>query len=99
LPEVPELLRRLGSRINATFAFLAIVDRAALAGYAQSPRFGSAGFIAPMVLDAPMDGDAFRAWWEQMLAPPLRPGHLVIMDNLAAHKVAGVRPSLILDSM
>jgi len=57
------------------------------------------GFIAPMVLDGPMDGDAFRAWCEQMLAPPLRPGHLVIMDNLAAHKVAGVRPSLILDSM
>jgi len=44
-----------------------------------------------MVLDGPMDGDAFRAWGEQMLAPALRPGHLVIMDNLAAHKVAGVR--------
>ena len=49
------------------------------------------GFIAPMVLDGPMDGAAFRAWCEQMLAPALRPGHLVIMDNLAAHKVAGVR--------
>jgi transposase len=50
-----------------------------------------AGFIAPMVLDGPMDGEAFRAWCKQMLAPVLRPGHLVIMDNLAAHKVAGVR--------
>jgi len=46
------------------------------------------GFIAPMVLDGPMDGDIFQAWCEQMLAPSLRPGHLVIMDNLAAHKVA-----------
>ena len=53
-----------------------------------------AGFIAPMVLDGPMDGDAFRAWCEQMLAPALRPGHLVIMDNLAAHKVAGVRQAI-----
>jgi transposase len=31
-----------------------------------------AGFIAPMVLDGPMDGDALRAWCEQMLAPALR---------------------------
>jgi len=53
-----------------------------------------AGFIAPMVLDGPMDGDAFRAWCEQMLAPALRPGHLVIMDNLAAHKVVGVRQAI-----
>ena len=53
-----------------------------------------AGFIAPMVLDGPIDGEAFRAWCEQMLAPVLRPGHLVIMDNLAAHKVAGVRQAI-----
>jgi transposase len=53
-----------------------------------------AGFIAPMVLDGPMDGEAFRAWCEQMLAPVLRPGHLVIMDNLAAHKVTGVRQTI-----
>ena len=53
-----------------------------------------AGFIAPMLLDGPMDGEVFRAWCEQMLAPALRPGHLVIMDNLAAHKVAGVRQAI-----
>jgi len=49
------------------------------------------GFIAPMLLDGPMDGEVFRAWCEQMLAPRLRPGHIVVMDNLAAHKVDGVR--------
>jgi transposase len=49
------------------------------------------GFIAPMLLDGPMDGEVFRAWCEQMLAPRLRPGHIVVMDNLAAHKVEGVR--------
>ena len=50
-----------------------------------------AGFIAPMLLDGPIDGESFRAWCEQMLGPLLRPGHIVIMDNLAAHKVAGIR--------
>lgn len=53
-----------------------------------------AGFIAPMLLDGPMDGEAFRAWCEQMLAPALRPRHIVIMDNLAAHKVDGVRQAI-----
>jgi transposase len=49
------------------------------------------GFIAPMLLDGPMDGECFRAWVEQMLAPVLKPGDIVVMDNLPAHKVAGVR--------
>jgi transposase len=53
-----------------------------------------AGFIAPMLLDGPMDGEVFRAWCEQMLAPTLRPGNIVIMDNLAAHKVEGVRQAI-----
>ena len=53
-----------------------------------------AGFIAPMLLDGPIDGESFRAWCEQMLGPLLRPGHIVIMDNLAAHKVAGVRQAI-----
>jgi transposase len=52
------------------------------------------GFIAPMLLDGPMDGESFRAWCEQMLAPLLRPGHIVVMDNLAAHKVDGVRQAI-----
>jgi transposase len=38
-----------------------------------------------------MTGDAFRAYVEQAPAPVLRPGHVVAMDNLAAHKVMGVR--------
>ncbi|MEH2480511.1 hypothetical protein V1282_003868 [Nitrobacteraceae bacterium AZCC 2146] len=52
-----------------------------------------AGFVAPMLLDGPMDGECFLAWVEQMLVPTLRSGDIVIMDNLAAHKVAGVRQS------
>lgn len=52
------------------------------------------GICAPMLLDGPMDGDAFVAWCEQMLAPTLRAGDIVIMDNLPAHKVAGVRAGI-----
>ena len=51
----------------------------------------SRGFLAPYVTDGAMNGSIFRAWTEQMLAPALRPGDIVIMDNLPAHKVAGIR--------
>jgi transposase len=47
--------------------------------------------VAPLVLDRPMNGPAFQAWLEQGLAPTLSPGDTVIMDNLPAHKVAGIR--------
>ena len=45
---------------------------------------------APMLLDGPMDGEHFLAYVEQILAPELTPGDIVIMDNLPAHKVSGV---------
>jgi transposase len=54
----------------------------------------NAGFIAPYVLDGPMDGAVFKAWVEQMLAPQLEPGDIVILDNLSSHKVAGVREAV-----
>lgn len=49
------------------------------------------GMTAPMVLDGPMNGIAFRAYVEQVLVPTLAPGDLVVMDNLPAHKAEGVR--------
>lgn len=52
------------------------------------------GVIAPMLLDGPMNGECFLAWIEQMLAPLLKPGDIVVMDNLPAHKVAGVRRAI-----
>jgi transposase len=54
----------------------------------------SRGFVAPCVTDGAMTGTIFRAWVEPMLAPELRPGDVVVMDNLAAHKVAGVREAI-----
>jgi transposase len=52
------------------------------------------GMTAPMVLDGPMNGDAFLAYIEQFLAPALVKGDVVIMDNLPAHKVTGVRKAI-----
>jgi transposase len=52
------------------------------------------GLAAPMILDGPMDGDAFRAYVTQVLVPELARGDLVIMDNLPAHKVSGVRDAI-----
>ncbi len=52
------------------------------------------GLIAPMVLDRAMNGAAFKAYVEQALAPNLQPGDIVIMDNLASHKVDGVRKAI-----
>jgi transposase len=43
-----------------------------------------------MVLDGPMDGVAFEAYVTQVLVSTLRPGDIVVMDNLAAHKRAEV---------
>jgi transposase len=52
------------------------------------------GMSAPMVLDGAMNGIVFRAYVEQVLAPTLAPGDIVIMDNLPAHKAEGVRTAI-----
>jgi transposase len=52
------------------------------------------GMAAPMVLDGPMNGDAFLAYVRQVLVPELSPGDVVIMDNLPAHKVSGVHDAI-----
>ena len=52
------------------------------------------GMTAPLVIDGPMDGAAFLAYVDQFLAPTLSLGDVVIMDNLPAHKVKGVRETI-----
>lgn len=44
------------------------------------------GFIAPFVLDGPINRDAFETYVEKVLVPELRAGDVVIMDNLSSHK-------------
>jgi transposase len=52
------------------------------------------GLVAPLALDGAIDGRAFLAHIEQMLAPRLRRGDVVVLDNLGSHKVAGVRGAI-----
>jgi transposase len=52
------------------------------------------GITAPYVLDGALNGDIFQAYVEQILAPTLRPGDIVVMDNLPCHKVAGIREAI-----
>ena len=49
------------------------------------------GMVAPMVLDGPINGDWFEAYVAGVLVPELRPGDVVIMDNLSSHKRTSVR--------
>src|SRR5881227_1003687 len=74
-----------------------LVDRAP-AGHWKTTTFvaglRASGIMAPFVLDGPMTGEAFRAYIEHVLAPELQPGDAVVMDNLSAHKVAGVREAI-----
>ncbi len=49
---------------------------------------------APCVIDGAINGETFRAYVEQCLAPTLRSGDLVVMDNLGSHKVSGVREAI-----
>src|ERR1700719_1765246 len=49
---------------------------------------------APLVIDGAMNGEIFRAYIEQFLAPTLAHGDIVVMDNLRSHKVAGVREAI-----
>jgi len=49
---------------------------------------------APCLIDGPMNGNAFLAYVEQILAPSLEPGDIVVLDNLSAHKVPGVREAI-----
>lgn len=52
------------------------------------------GLTAPMLTDGPMDGDVFLAYVTHFLCPTLRPGDIVILDNLSSHKVQGVEEAI-----
>src|SRR5215213_7993732 len=52
------------------------------------------GIAAPLVLDGAVNGESFLAYVRQFLAPALRSGDVLVMDNLPSHKVAGVREAV-----
>ena len=51
----------------------------------------TSGLIAPLVLDGPINRDAFEVYVDKVLVPDLKPGDVVIMDNLSSHKGPKVR--------
>lgn len=96
--------------IDETWASTAMTRRygraakgARLYGYAPNGHWKTTTFIAalrcdqvtaPAVFDGPIDGESFLAYIQQVLVPTLNPGDIVVMDNLPAHKVEGVRRSI-----
>jgi transposase len=50
--------------------------------------------VAPCVFDGPINGACFRAYTEQQLAPILKPGDIVVMDNLGSHKGKAIRQAI-----
>jgi hypothetical protein len=52
------------------------------------------GMVAPMVLDGPINGDWSEAYVTLVLVPELRPGDVVIMDNLSSHERSAVRDKI-----
>lgn len=85
-----EMTRRYGRAANG-----ARVHDATPAGHWRTLTLLAAlsleGVRAAMTVESPTDGDVFLAYLEQVLGPRLQPGDVVVLDNLPAHKVAGVR--------
>jgi transposase len=52
------------------------------------------GFVAPLCVEGAINGRVFLAWVEQQLAPSLRAGDVVVMDNLSSHKTPGIRTAI-----
>jgi len=52
------------------------------------------GLTAPLVVDGAINGEIFLSWVRQHLVPTLKAGDIVVMDNLSAHKVVGVREAI-----
>ena len=57
-------------------------------------RFDGVVQDATVLLDGPMNSEAFLGYTQQCLAPSLRPGDIVVMDNLSSHKAIGVRQAI-----
>lgn len=74
-----------------------------LQGFAPYGRWNTMTFIAalrcdqltaPCVFDGPINGESFRAYVNQVLVPVLKPGDIVVMDNLGSHKSKAVREAI-----
>ena len=84
--------RRLSARVGKAKAITATARKIAVLFYVVGLTL--CGLTAPMVLDGPMNGPAFLAYVEHVLVPTLKRGMIVVMDDLAAHRIAGVRTAI-----
>jgi transposase len=74
-----------------------VVASVPLAGWEAVTFVGAltaGGLVAPWALEGAMNGEWFLAYVEQVLVPALRPGMVVVMDNLPCHKVRGVEEAI-----
>jgi transposase len=88
-----KMARRFGRSLRGERCLAAIPH-----GHWKTTTFTAAlrvgGMTAPFILEGPMDGEGFLAYVEQVLVPTLKPGDIVVADNLPAHKVGGVREAI-----
>ncbi len=75
-----------------------------LKGFAPHGRWRTLTFLAalranaltaPCVVDGPINGTIFRAYVEQFLVPALRPGDIVVLDNLGSHRAQAIRRAIL----
>ena len=88
-----DLLRRYGRSPRGT----RLHDHTPCSHWQTSTVIGALradALTAPAVFDGPIDNDSFRAYVDQVLVPTLRPGDVVIMDNLAVHKQPEIRAAI-----
>ena len=85
---------RIGSKDSSTSILRAAIPH----GHWKTTTFVAglrlSGMAAPMVLDGPINRDAFQAYVDHILVPELSPGDVVIMDNLGSHKGPAVRAAI-----
>lgn len=75
-----------GQRAVSIEPFQAEIRQTVLAGLSMR------GILAPLILDGAMDGPSFVAWLEQEMLPQMRPGDILVLDNLPVHHVKSVAP-------
>lgn len=92
-------LDEMGSQLNLTREYgralpgervLEGVPSAYGSNYTLIGVLGLDGFEAPWLLEGALNGEVFKLYVSQVLAPSLRPGDILLMDNLPTHKVAGI---------
>ena len=87
-------LTRLYGRAPAGERAVGSVPRNYGANVTLLGALGVRGLEALMTVEGATDGEVFRAFVEQVLCPTLEPGDIVVMDNLRAHKVAGIQEAI-----